>query len=592
MAEDTLTNAGRIDLLRQILSELNRELETSEEWRALRQLDEREKNGSPLEGIDGVLFRGRLVRRLAESSRTWRAVVHIEEAIVDLEGPERLEVGMVPSPAEPPIAAPATKAKLDLVRAADPAPRPDEPSKAVEPAATAAAVTDIAATPLRESRSASVPDVATPANSGPAPIPIDRILDIPERLRVKIRAFSQALPEPGAPLPARTVPLPQPADRRLSERLPGDKPGDAAVVASLQLHPQVPPASPLVTDANPELTGLSNVIDQKSPRSVLQRIRLISAISPQPALANSTHLAKIAQPVEAAPPAFVLPGQQPAVVEAGASGPPAAKPAAVVALADQSVVDAVLASTGLPNINGARLALDADHTPAMQSVLREGAIAADGHELSGAEVVANQPEQRRLAALESELEQLIDRSAAWTHPLDAARQARTDNRNDQHLDPRSPAVSRAASSNAHGDWVGDIRSVEHRALRNPDSQPSPKGMLEPETSIDLDVDEAEVTITVSTDPISTTAKEPAPARLAVPPISPARRSMAAANGNREPSPGHDDAGSLNSGDYAGYHLDLEEAAVEIIVAAVPPEPTGQGLRGQDHSIQHKRLPGA
>ena len=62
-----------------------------EEWRALRQLDERERNGNPLEGIDGVLFRGRLVQKLTETSRDWRAYVRIEEAIGQLRGPARLE---------------------------------------------------------------------------------------------------------------------------------------------------------------------------------------------------------------------------------------------------------------------------------------------------------------------------------------------------------------------------------------------------------------------------------------------------------------------------------------------------------------------
>ena len=62
---DTRTDAaGELALLRRVLVEIESRLEPVEEWRALRQLDDRERNGNPLDGIDGVLFRGRLVQKL------------------------------------------------------------------------------------------------------------------------------------------------------------------------------------------------------------------------------------------------------------------------------------------------------------------------------------------------------------------------------------------------------------------------------------------------------------------------------------------------------------------------------------------------
>lgn len=84
-----------IETLREVLASLQALLEPSEEFRALRQLDDRERGGSPLQSIDGVLFRGRLVRRLEESNCVWRAYVRIEAAIAHLEGSDKLEPSLV-----------------------------------------------------------------------------------------------------------------------------------------------------------------------------------------------------------------------------------------------------------------------------------------------------------------------------------------------------------------------------------------------------------------------------------------------------------------------------------------------------------------
>ena len=557
MAEDKLTSAGRIDLLRQVLSELGRELEALEEWRALRQLDEREKNGRPLEGIDGVLFRGRLVQGLAQSSRAWRAFVRIEAAIVDLEGPERLEAGILPASAELSVALPAARPKPDFGRTANPARLADQ-SAEFQPMVAAAATT-IESEPVHSAGSAAarMPEAAASPNLGlrPTAIPIDRILDTPERLRVKIRVASQALPEPAAALPLQPTPLPRPVDRRRNEKLPGDKPGDAAVVASLSPRPLNPPAGLLITDADPGLPAMPSLIDPqidplidpKSPRSVLQRIRLISAISPKP-------------------------------VNAKSSAPPASEPAGVEPPA-RCVVEPTTASADLARVNGAHLVLNGDRKPATPAMPPDAAPEAADHHSTGSKVGQNKPEQWRVAALESELEQLIDRSTAWTHPLDAARQARAALRSDLQIDARIPNAMPTAPGALNGDWASDTRGASDGAPGYRHAQPHQTGMLEPETSIDLDVDEAEVTIIVSKEPVMSETQQSAAVRLVPPPMAPARRSMPATNANR--TTGLDEHGPLNGDDHAAYHLDLEEAAVEIIVKDTPSVPSNQEVRRQD-----------
>lgn len=102
MARDRKHLLREISTLRAILAELKAELEASEEYRALQQLDERERIGDPLETLDGVTFRGRLVRKLEESNRIWRAHARVEEAIAHLEGEDQLEPSLIPSAAEPP----------------------------------------------------------------------------------------------------------------------------------------------------------------------------------------------------------------------------------------------------------------------------------------------------------------------------------------------------------------------------------------------------------------------------------------------------------------------------------------------------------
>ena len=120
--------------------------------------------------------------------------------------------------------------------------------------------------------------------------------------------------------------------------------------------------------------------------------------------------------------------------------------------------------------------------------------------------------QQRLDALETELGQLIDRSATWPHPLDARRPV----------------------------------SLAH--------QPAPT--LEPDTAVELDVDEAEVTIVRLAEPEATIREYPIRPPPRVKPPKP------------EPEPDE----RPNGEDYAGYRLELEEASVEIIV----PDAAGGG----------------
>lgn len=85
-------NWEEITALRGVLAIFEKELGQVEAWRALRQLDERERSGQPLQSVDGVLFRGRLLRDLEGNCRVWRAYQHIEEAIEQLLGPEVVPV--------------------------------------------------------------------------------------------------------------------------------------------------------------------------------------------------------------------------------------------------------------------------------------------------------------------------------------------------------------------------------------------------------------------------------------------------------------------------------------------------------------------
>ncbi len=94
MASDERQNRvhHEIAALRMVLGSLELTLERVEAWRALRQLDERESSGQPLQSVDGVLFRGRLLRQLESESRAWRAYRRIEEAIEQLLGGEAAPV--------------------------------------------------------------------------------------------------------------------------------------------------------------------------------------------------------------------------------------------------------------------------------------------------------------------------------------------------------------------------------------------------------------------------------------------------------------------------------------------------------------------
>lgn len=84
-----------IEALRQLLGSMRERLGEREEFRALAQLDKRERTGLSMPSADGLMLRGRLVRQLAETSRLWRAYVHVEAAIAELEGQEHQEPGLI-----------------------------------------------------------------------------------------------------------------------------------------------------------------------------------------------------------------------------------------------------------------------------------------------------------------------------------------------------------------------------------------------------------------------------------------------------------------------------------------------------------------
>ncbi len=170
MASDAKMAKGEIEALRQALTALRLQLEPKEEFRALRQLDEREREGRPLESLDGVLFRGRLVRRLEDSSKVWRAYVMIEAAIDQLEGSDVREPGLIAITAPEPFA-------------------PIGPPAKAPPSAS----------PTADASTLSVPS------------------DIQDkRVRVKVRAASQSM----SPPPASTDDHAQPAHANSARQLP------------------------------------------------------------------------------------------------------------------------------------------------------------------------------------------------------------------------------------------------------------------------------------------------------------------------------------------------------------------------------------
>ena len=103
---DGATDAMRSELetLEGVRRALTLQLEPHEAWRALRQLDERERLGHALSTIDGGQLRSRLSSQLDQIGPAWRALPAIEEAI-------RLLSGLPPASAPLDMAAPSNIAE-------------------------------------------------------------------------------------------------------------------------------------------------------------------------------------------------------------------------------------------------------------------------------------------------------------------------------------------------------------------------------------------------------------------------------------------------------------------------------------------------
>ncbi len=381
MADEKPIGADVVDTLRAVLAMLGQHLEPFEQWRALRQLDERERNGNPLEGIDGVLFRGRLVQGLAQSSRDWRAYARIEEAIGHLQGPERLETGILKDPSvfavEPSVAVPERAAKVDATAG--------NVSHAAVAEFTVVAPNGPGTLDEAASRRAGSGMQAAPNSSeatGPA---VDNDALDGQRQRYKVRAGSSPLPH--SPLtPIRSIfaalpplvngstapavsghqavtpnDMPPPDGPRKDVPLTNVPPTNLPAVASLRPRPRPLPSQ---AEATVAAASAAAATDGASPRSVLQRIRVVTR-TPQP---------------QSLPPA---------VPEALPSLPSSAAVLPAWANIQGSIV---------PKNNVAGVAAPG---------VAENAAAAGS--------------DKRLDDLEAELGHLIDRSASWPHPLDVAR---------------------------------------------------------------------------------------------------------------------------------------------------------------------------
>ena len=480
--------AGEIALLRSVLSDLETRLEALEEWRALRQLDERERNGNPLQGIDGVSFRGRLVQGLAQTSRDWRAYVRIEEAIGHLQGPARPGQGILKEIA----AFESPQVRLP------PSEQPATPGLAAPGA----------------------PPV--PQMTGNAP---ETELPDAQRLRVKVRAGSLLVALPSIPVRAILAPARQ-----------GHGADEPPAVATLSPRPTVQREQNLAA-GEPLDTVLpgQTVADLRSPRSVLQRIRLVSKggdgakagdvpTSVEPAAPAPAHLTASTSEAAAVPAILGLP---PALPTAESLRPERPGFSANSGWLER----AVPVTAAAPGISEAR---------------SPGFDAAFDRPDAPLPVADNAAQEQRLEALETELGQLIDQSASWPHPLDARRNP-----------PGSHVVNRQFTA-----------------------------ALEPDTTIELDVEEAEVTIVkLAATEMPESAPRPSltPASF-TPPARPQALSAQALSATAHPTKSapalSPDLQSTTDGDddspndgYAGYHLELEEASVEIIV---PDRPSHEG----------------
>ena len=500
---DTRTDAaGELALLRRVLVEIESRLEPVEEWRALRQLDDRERNGNPLDGIDGVLFRGRLVQKLAETSRDWRAYVRIEEAIGQLQGPVRLEAGILKESGRFEVAKPAA-----LIAKAAPAPAPamDVPHK------TAATVESLSAA------AADAPDDATEAPE-------------PQRVRVKVRAGSSAV--------SPTRPAPSPADIVIARPAPQVREVEIPSVASLTPRP-------LPQLAEPRSTELTTPADQRSPRSVLQRIRVVSKVRPPEASARSSDGDSGLLGAPSAP--LIEPALTPQ--------PPTTEMAApLISAADDA--------RGQPKLVAAWPTEEVTGTTApVASGTERGSATAWATEGATNAPVANwatdSATKTRLDDLDAELEILIDKSASWPHPLDAHR-GRDRHDRDWQLERGLPAT------------------------------------LEPDTPVELDVDEAEVTIIRHSETLDAERLAPFTTRE---PERPTRLPQAV-KPERDIEGDVDVSKDVDGDDYAGYHLALEEASVEIIVSGeletLDDKPTADNDRGAPDNrptVRRHVLPG-
>lgn len=246
MAGGTSHTPGTIEDLRRALAALAAELDGREEWHALRQLDERERGGDLPHSLDGVLLRGRLVRQLEATSRAWRAYAEIQEAILQLEGPDVLPQQRI---------AAARNADAALVSgAATGADGLPGHSPAARPAASEAPA-EVRRQRVKV-RAASLPLAPSPPSQQtcePAPS-----MQPPTQPEASACGVSNQAPEP-APSLGASAPAPQvPADRA------ADRSAERPVTI---LAPALPDAGPVAT-----------VTPARGP-SILDRIQTIQAIT-------------------------------------------------------------------------------------------------------------------------------------------------------------------------------------------------------------------------------------------------------------------------------------------------------------------------
>lgn len=235
--------------LREVMAELRLKLEVTEEFRALRQLDERERGGNPLESIDGLLFRGRLVRKLEETNSIWRAYVHIEAALGELETGDRGEPGLLRQAVTQPVTEQPIGPPKGPIKSAD-----EKIVAAALPMPNASEGLDIDTT--RGSASSFERDQVAPRSPSDEPGDDGTIKSIAgeARPRIKVRAASQVMAPPVGP----------------SATGPGKRSESPDRVSPPASEPRRPVPWQTPVEAAPV------------QRSVLERIRLVPTIAAAP----------------------------------------------------------------------------------------------------------------------------------------------------------------------------------------------------------------------------------------------------------------------------------------------------------------------